>query len=188
MLEKGSATCWYTGPVAAVELVMAQMEPTRSRLESFLGREIVHQSPPRILCFGRRSDFEAFFKSLFAHLAKGLQALDGFYIRRPCRTLTICTEQVPYRVVDHEQTACSLFCTYYMETLPARPPAAWLQRGISRTLTSDPLDRARLNRKMLASLAGDHARERTVLVRRRATCQAHEGSGRTAEFRALRAI
>ena len=28
VLEKGSATCWYTGPVAAVELVMAQMEPT----------------------------------------------------------------------------------------------------------------------------------------------------------------
>ena len=40
-----------------------------------------------------------------------------------------------------------------METFPARPPAAWLQRGISRTRTSDPLDRARLNRKMLVSLS-----------------------------------
>ena len=118
VVKTDSATCWYTGPESPVEMVMAQMDATRSRLESLLGSELVCQPPPRILCFGRRPDFEEFFKPLFAHLMQGIRTVDGMYIRPPCRTVTICTDQLPYRVVDHEQTACSLFCTYFMDAFP----------------------------------------------------------------------
>jgi hypothetical protein len=60
---------------------------------------------------------------------------------------------MPFRVVDVERTARSLFCEYFMEGLPGGLPAAWLQRGISKVSSGDPDDLARLNRKMLASLS-----------------------------------
>jgi hypothetical protein len=115
---------------------------------------MVGQPSPRILCFEKRSAFLAFLQPFIAHLPNWSKTIDGIYIRSPYRILTFCTEEVPCRVLDPDKTIRTLFCHYFMmEMSPDNPPSAWLQRGISRSLASDPDDRARLNRKMLASLS-----------------------------------
>jgi hypothetical protein len=133
---------------------MQQMEATRTRLESLITRELVSQPPPRILCFEKRSAFQKFLQPSFAHLSTWLKTLDGIYLVPPHRILALCTEDVPGRVLDRDKTTHALFCSYFMsETSSDNRPAPWLQRGISKTLVSDPDDRARLNRKMLVSLS-----------------------------------
>jgi predicted RNA-binding Zn-ribbon protein involved in translation (DUF1610 family) len=154
VLRSAQATVWYTGPKNPVPQLMEQMDATRTRLESLLGRELVSPPPIRILVFEKRSDFQAFFQPLFAHLSTWLKTRDGIYIRSPHRILALSTEEISYQVVDLDKTAYALFSNYFMiETSPDKPPAAWLQRGICKTLCSDPEDRARLNRKMLVSLS-----------------------------------
>ncbi len=149
----GPATVWYSGPTNPAPLLMEQMEATRGRLEALLGREIVSQ-PPRILCFRERRAFEAFLNPLFSLVLNWIKTLDGVYIRPPHRILAICTDEVPCRVLDTDMTARTLFCSdFFLEVSPGDVAAAWLQRGVSRILTSDPDARARLNRQMLVSLS-----------------------------------
>ena len=63
-------------------------------------------------------------------------------LRRIASSPCAC-EEVPYRVVDRDKATHAVFCSYLMsETSPANRPAPWLQRGISKTLVSDPDDRA----------------------------------------------
>jgi hypothetical protein len=154
VLRFAQATVWYSGPTNPGPQLMEQMEETRARLESLITRKLVSQPSPRILWFEKRSAFQKFLHPFFAHLSTWLKTLDGIYLRPPHRILAFCSEDVPYRVLDRDKTAHALFCSYFMsETPPDNRPAAWLQRGISKTLVSDPDDRARLNRKMLVSLA-----------------------------------
>jgi hypothetical protein len=154
VLRPAQATVWYSGPTNPVPQLIQQMEATRTRLESLITRELVSQPPPRILCFEKRSAFQKFLQPSFAHLSTWLKTLDGIYLVPPHRILALCTEDVPGRVVDRDKTTHALFCSYFMsETSPDNRPAPWLQRGISKTLVSDPDDRARLNRKMLVSLS-----------------------------------
>src|SRR5262249_49129510 len=66
----------------------------------------------------------------------------------------LCDEQVPYRVLDMEKTARILVCYHdIFEVAPDGAPALWLQRGVSKALTSNDDERARLNRKMFVSLS-----------------------------------
>jgi len=60
VVRSGPVTVWYSGPTNPVPLLTEQMEASRSRVESLLGREIGNQPPLRILCFRTRSAFEAF--------------------------------------------------------------------------------------------------------------------------------
>jgi len=154
VVRSGLATVWYSGPTNPVPLLMEQMETTRSRLESLLGKAMVGQPPPRILCFRKRIAFQAFLTPLLPRVLNWLKSLDGVYIRRPYRILTLCTDEVPYRVLDRDKSATVLFCSYFvLEISPANPPATWFRLGISKTLTSDRDDRARLNRKILVALS-----------------------------------
>jgi len=154
VVTSGPAIVWYSGPINPVSLLMEQMGATRSRLESLLGRGIVNQPPLRILCFRKRSAFQAFLKPVFAQLSNWLKTLDGIYIMRPHRILALCSDEVPYRALDLDRTGRTLFCHYFfLEESPGNPRAAWLRGGVSRILTSDLDDHARLNRKMLVSLS-----------------------------------
>jgi len=153
VMRSGPVTVWYSGSTNPVPLLMEQMEATRSRFESLLGREMGNQPPLRILCFWKRNAFEAFVWPFTAHLLSWLKTRDGIYFRRPLRILTLCTDPVPYRVNDPDKTARGLFCSCFMDMSAANPPAIWLQLGITRALTSDDDNRARLNRKVLASLS-----------------------------------
>ncbi len=154
VVRSGAVTVWYWGPVDPAPLLMEQMEATRSSLESLLGRKLVSQPPLRVLCFRKRSAFEAFVKPFYAQFLDRLKTVDGLYIRPPYRVLALCTDEVPYSVLDRDRTACAGFCDYFfLELSPDNPPPAWLQTGIPKTVTSDLDDHARLNRKMLVSLA-----------------------------------
>jgi len=154
VVRSDAATVWYSGPTNPVPHLMEQMEATRSRFESLLGREVRNLPPLRILCFRKRSAFQAFLMPFTAHVLNWLKTLDGIYYRQPHCILTLCTDELPFRVFDPDETARILFGSYFfIEICPGNPPPAWLQRGISRTLTSDDDDRARLNRKMLVSLS-----------------------------------
>jgi hypothetical protein len=152
--RSGPLTIWWSGPSRPVPLLIEQMEVMRSRMQALIGAEIGGQHPLRILCFRSRSGFEAFLKPFATVLLTMLKTFDGIYLRRPYRVFTMCTEEVPYNVLDPETTARILFCYYYIfDHFPGGAAAFWLQRGISKTLTSNDDDRARLNRKMLASLS-----------------------------------
>jgi len=154
VVRHGPLTVWYSGSTNPVPLLMEQMEATRSRFESLLGRETGSTFPLRILCFRKRSAFGAFLKPFVANILNYFKTVDGIYYSRPHRILTLCAEEVPYSILNPDQTARVLFCLYFfLETSPANPPAAWLQWGISKALGSDDDDRARLNRKMVASLS-----------------------------------
>jgi hypothetical protein len=153
VLRNEAAIVWYSGPTNPVPLLLEAMEETRCRFESLLGRELVSR-PPRILCFQRRDAFHAFLKPFAAPYLNFIRAVDGIHFRQPHRILTVCTEPVPYRVVDVERTTRALFYYHYIFAFASNgSPAPWLQRGISKALTSDDHDRTRLNRKMLVSLS-----------------------------------
>jgi hypothetical protein len=153
VVRSGSTTVWYTGPTNPAPLLLDHMESTRKRLEALTGTDI--GSPPflRILCFRKRRDFEAFVLPFAAHVRHLVKTQSGLYLTQPYRILTICDEQLPHHVNDPDETARSLFCSYFMEILPGNPLAHWVQVGISKWLTSGDDDLSRLNRKMLASLS-----------------------------------
>jgi hypothetical protein len=153
VVRSGPTTVWYTGPTNPAPRLLEQMEPTRSRLESLVGSEVGRPPFLRILCFRKRSGFEAFVRPFTAHISHFMKTLSGLYFRQPNRILTLCDEELPHHINDQDETARSLFCFYFMETLPGNPLASWVKEGISRCLTAADDDLTRLNRKMLASLS-----------------------------------
>jgi hypothetical protein len=151
VVRSGTTTVWYTGPTNPAPLLMEQMGSTRSQLGAVTGTEV--GSPPflRILCFRKRSGFEAFvepFTMLFS-----MKTQNVLFVPQPYRILAICDEDILRRIREQDETARSLFCPYFMEVLPGNPLALWVQQGISKCLTAADDDLIRLNRKMLASLS-----------------------------------
>jgi hypothetical protein len=147
----GPITIWYSGPTDPVPMLQEQMETSRLRFEDLFG-EVPETGPPlRILCFSQRSAFVAFHRQNLSNLWN----LDGLYAPGPARTITLSTEVVPYRLADPERTARSLFVYYFLEATKGYLPRPWLQQGITNVLASggDGDERARLNRKMIASLS-----------------------------------
>jgi hypothetical protein len=153
VVKSGATTVWYSGPTNPSPLLMEQMESTRSGLESLMGRKI--GSPPflRILCFRKRSGFEAFVRPFTAHVSHFMRTVDGLYFPQRVRIATLCEEELPHHVSDQAKTARSLFCLCFLEALPGSSLANWAKEGISKSLTAAVDDLARLNRKMLASLS-----------------------------------
>jgi hypothetical protein len=150
----GPVTVWWSGDTDPVPLLMENMEAMRARFESLLGKETGCQIPLRILCFRQRSAFETFLKPYSAAFLTFLKSFDGIYLRQPYRIFALCTDEGAYNILDSETTARTLFCYHYVfESFPHGSAAVWLHRGLSKTLTSDDDDRARLNRKVLVSLS-----------------------------------
>jgi hypothetical protein len=153
VVRTGVATGWYSGPTNPMPLLLEQIEATRQRFESLLGRDVAAK-PPRILCFHERSAFQVFVKPVTAQILYFLKTVDGIYLRRPHRLLTICTDLLLYRLSDFRKTAGALFAYHYaFEASADGSPPPWLQRGISKAFTSDADDRARLNRRILSALS-----------------------------------
>ncbi len=154
VVRSGPAVVWYSGPTNPAPRLMEQMEATRSLLASHLGRDLDSQLPLRILSFRKRTAFRAFLKPTLAHLLYWLESKDGIYFPRPHHILAICTEEAPHTVLDLDNTIDTLLCHHFFtEESPGKPRAAWLRAGFTNTLTSDRDARARLNRKMFASLS-----------------------------------
>jgi len=83
-----------------------------------------------------------------------LKTFDGLYFRRPYRIFALCTDEVPYNVLDSTTTARTLFCYHYIfESSRVGSPQFWLYRGLSKTLASDDDTRSRLNRRVLVSVS-----------------------------------
>jgi hypothetical protein len=151
--KTGQVTLWYSHPPNPVLQLMEQMRATRSSLESLLGSELPTPSPLQILCFRKRSAFEAFLKPYFGHLSHRLRSENGLYIRPPYRIMTLCGDEAPDGVLDRDKTAPALFCLYlFHDAFPLGGHAPWLPTGVTGILASDDEGRARLNRKMLVSL------------------------------------
>ena len=83
-----------------------------------------------------------------------LTTLDGLQLGAPYRLITLCTAPAPCRITDPERTIRLLAAYVLLESAWGPNPPAWLQSGLSRSVVgADRDERARLNRKMAASLA-----------------------------------
>ena len=82
-------------------------------------------------------------------------SLDGLYFGFPYHLSTLCTSPVIGRITAPERTIRSLAGYGLLESIWGPRPAGWLQSGLSRAMANcdDPRGLARLNRKMVASLA-----------------------------------
>jgi hypothetical protein len=152
VVRSGSTTVWYSGPTNPVPVLLQQMEFARSHLESLAGREIGHPPFIRILCFQKRAGFDAFVRPLTNAFSHYMKIVDHLYVPQPFRILIICDEELPYLVSDKDNSAAMAFCQFFMELLPGKPHASWVQQGILKRPTTDD-DLVRLNRKILASLS-----------------------------------
>jgi hypothetical protein len=153
VVRSGLTMIWFSAPPDPAPALIEQMESIRGRIDSTFGTELGRQPPLRILCFAKRSGFEAFLGPFAASLRDWLRTQNGIYIRQPSRIVVLCGEASPVRVGDWEETARSLLCTYFLEFAPASSLPYWLQRGICGALSIEDDRRARFNRKMLAALA-----------------------------------
>ena len=152
VVRSGSTTVWYSGPTDPAPVLFQQMEFARSHLESLAGREIGHPPFLRILCFRKRAGFDAFVSPFTNALSHYMKFVDHLYVPQPFRILVICDEELPYLVSDKDNSAAVVFCQFFMEVLPGKPHASWVQQGIPKCPTTDD-DLVRLNRRMLASLS-----------------------------------
>ena len=151
--RSGTTTVWWSGPHNPTPQILEQVESTRSRLQQFTGSEII--SPPflRILCFHKRSGFDAFVGPFTVATSYYVKYMSGLYFGVPYRILALCDEELPFSISDQDTARRSQFCSYFLESLHGSPLAIWVREGLVRCLGGADHDLAPLNRKILASFA-----------------------------------
>jgi hypothetical protein len=115
VVKEGPTTIWYSGQADPGPMIQAERARSRGRWESLLGGNVEVPSKLRILCFHQRKAFLHFHRRLFPAL--NLASMDGMYVIRPHRILTLCTDVAPCRVSQPEKTVRSLAVRSLLEAL-----------------------------------------------------------------------
>lgn len=150
VVSAGGITAWYSGPTDPVPMLLEQREAVCRRFEAKLGESIGESPPALVLVFHRRDALVAYHRQALTDLWN----LDGIYLYAPWRTLTLSAEAVPHRLTDTGRTARMLFGYHLLESRAGSRPRPWLQQGlVNAVVGGDDDELARLNRKMVASLA-----------------------------------
>jgi hypothetical protein len=139
------------GPDDPTTMLKGQMETCRLRFESMVAEPFESERPLRILAFGKRDSFDAFFLRAFLYNCN----LDGMYVPWSEPTISLTTEFPAYRLADPERLAQVLMSYFHLDTYKKCPTPTWLQTGIANQLAcgDDEGELARLNRKMIAALS-----------------------------------
>jgi hypothetical protein len=147
----GNVSIQVLGQDDPTPMLEAQAEVCRRRFESLLGEPLDPAGPLRVLAFARRAAFDGFCRRMLLDPGN----LDGLYIPWSTRTIILTGEFPPYRLADPQRVVRTLFSYFYLDELKKCPVPVWIQAGIANfiALGGDASERARLNRKMLASLA-----------------------------------
>jgi hypothetical protein len=147
----GPLTVWWSGPDDPVPMVSEQMEVARNQFEHLVNEQVDLGRPLRVLCCSKRSSFVCYHRQTIPNLWN----LDGLYVPSHGPTITITTDQVPYRLNDPPRTVCLLCIFHFLRVHKGFLPPFWILHGIGNSLSnSGRLDRLEiLNRKMIVALA-----------------------------------
>jgi hypothetical protein len=154
-VKEGPTTIWYSGPDDPVPMLREQMEAARRRFGALTG-EARTKPALRILVFHDRGEFLRFH----TRIAPGidLASFDGLYLGDARRVSTLCTAPAACRITEPDRTIRSLIAYALLESVWGPRPPARLQSGLARSVTVVDRDAlARLNRKMVASIASGMA-------------------------------
>ncbi len=92
----GPASVYWFGASDPTLLLEGQWEICKSRFESLFGEHLDASPPLRVLVFGKRSHFDAFFRAAFLYSSN----LDGIYVPWSTATISITTEFPDFRLAD----------------------------------------------------------------------------------------
>jgi membrane protein implicated in regulation of membrane protease activity len=157
VVNEGKSSIWYSGADSPLPMLREAMDAGRRRFTTLTGGAEVAEPALRILVFHDRGAFVRFHRRNFG--STDFSSFDGFYLAHPYRLATLCTAPVIGRVTDPERTMRSLTGHALLGSVCGPAPTPWLQSGLPRSTANveDTAGLARLNRKMLASLAGGTA-------------------------------
>jgi hypothetical protein len=146
----GPLIIWWSGPDDPVPMVTEQIEVARNQFERLLEEKVDLGRPLRVLCFSKRSSFVCYHRKSIPNLWN----LDGLYIPSHGPTITVTTDQVPYRLNDPPRTVRLLCIFHFLKVHKGFLPPFWILHGIGNSLSnSGRLDRLEiLNRKMIVAL------------------------------------
>ena len=164
VVKDGPWTIWYSGPDDPVPMLREQMEAGRRRFATLTGAADVAGPPLRFFVFHDRGAFLTFHSRIVAGV--DFSSYDGFYVGAPYSLITLCTAPAPRRVTDPEGTV-RMWATMPCWNPSGDPASSWLQLGlaISIGVQADRDELARLNRKMVASLARGTALSTEIFTR-----------------------
>jgi hypothetical protein len=147
----GSVTVHVFGHHDPTPMLEKQVDTCRSRFEALVGEPLADGTPLRILAFSRRAAFEGFCRRMLVNPGN----LDGMYIPWSARTIVLTGEFPPYRLADPERIVRTLLAYFDLDRFKKCTVPVWIQAGVANLIAcgGDADERARLNRKMLASLA-----------------------------------
>ncbi len=147
----GPASVYWFGASAPTLLLEGPWEICKSRFESLFGEPLDASPPLRVLVFGKRAHFDAFFRAAFLYSSN----LDGVYVPWSTASIAITTEFPDFRLTDPERVMRVLFTYFHLDAYRKRPSPLWVQIGVANVVATgrDEEDRCRLNRKMLAALS-----------------------------------
>jgi hypothetical protein len=147
----GAVSVHVFGPKDPTTMLKSQMETCRNRFATLIGEPLETERPLRILVFGKRDAFDAFFRRAFLFGSN----VDGIYVPWTPATIAITTELPAHSLVDPERLVRTLLSYFYLDSYKRCRLPQWLQLGIGSFLAcgGDTEELARLNRKMIASLS-----------------------------------
>jgi membrane protein implicated in regulation of membrane protease activity len=153
VVREGPWTIWYTGPDDPAPMIRESMAEACRRFAALTGAAEVSELALRFFVFHDRAAFMRFHQKIVAGI--DLTSLDGVQLGVPYHLITLCTASAPCRITDPERTLRMLAAYALLESAWGPKPPPWLQSGLSRSVIAadTPDERARLNRKVAASLA-----------------------------------
>jgi hypothetical protein len=139
------------GPDDPTRMLQDQLAVCRSRFEALMGEPLDPALPLRVLAFGRRAAFEGFCRRNLIPATN----LDGLYLPWSARTIATTSEFPPYRLANPERILRTLLTYFFLDATKTARSTLWIQAGVANLIAcgGDSNELARLNRKLLASLA-----------------------------------
>jgi hypothetical protein len=147
----GPVSVHVFGPGDPTPMLQEEIAVCRSRFEAMTGEPLDPARPLRVLAFGRRAAFEGFCRRNLV-LATNL---DGMYLPWSLPTIVTTTEFPPYRLANPERVLRTLLTYFHLDATKTSRSTLWIQSGVAYLIAcgGDADELARLNRKLLASLA-----------------------------------
>jgi hypothetical protein len=139
------------GPGDPTPMLQQQVEICRSRFEALTGEPLDPALPLRVFAFSRRAAFEGFCRRNLVSATN----VDGLFFPWSARTIVMTSEFPPYRLANPERVLRTLLTYFYLEAIKTPRTSLWIQAGVANLVAcgGDGDELARLNRKLLASLA-----------------------------------
>jgi hypothetical protein len=147
----GPVSVHVFGPGDPTPMLQEQVEVCRNRFEALTGEPLDPALPLRVFAFGRRTAFEGFCRRNLVSATN----LEGLYLPWSARTIPLTGEFPPYRLANPERVLRTLLTYFYLDATRTSRSTLWIQTGVANLIAcgGDGHELARLNRKLLASLA-----------------------------------